>query len=100
MFFQSQLRETRSIAVWLAAVVATLYVIRLAGLYRSWVCSEFSRRFARIVGATAVGGLVMIAPGWQAGFPSTAPFGPAIEGAIAASFLMIAPRWRLRRWLK
>jgi exopolysaccharide biosynthesis polyprenyl glycosylphosphotransferase len=100
MFFQSQLRETRSVAVWLAAVVATLYVIKLAGLYRSWVCSEFSRQAARIVGATAVGGLVLIAAGWLAGFLSTAPFGPAIEGAIAASFLMIALRWRFRRWLK
>jgi len=100
MFFQSQLRETRSVAVWLAAVVATLYVIKLAGLYRSWVCSEFSRQAARIVGATAVGGLVLIAAGWLAGFLSTAPFGPAIEGAIAASFLMIVLRWRFRRWLK
>ncbi len=100
MFFQSQLRETRSVAVWLAAVVATLYVIKLAGLYRSWVCSEFSRQAARIVGATAVGGFVLIVAGWLSGFLSTAPFGPAVEGAIAASFLMIALRWRFRRWLK
>jgi len=100
MFFQSQLRETRSVAVWLAAVVATLYVIKLAGLYRSWVCSEFSRQAARIIGATAVGGLVLIAAGWLAGFLSTVPAGPAIEGAITASFLMIALRWRFRRWLK
>ncbi|HET9969568.1 MAG TPA: exopolysaccharide biosynthesis polyprenyl glycosylphosphotransferase [Streptosporangiaceae bacterium] len=100
MFFQSQLRETRSAAVWLAAVVATLYVIKLAGLYRSWVCSEFSRQAARIVGATAMGGFVLIAAGWLAGFLSTAPFGPAVEGAIAASFLVIVLRWRFRRWLK
>lgn len=100
MLFQSQLRPDRSIAVWLAAVVSTLYVIKLAGLYRSWVCSEFSRQAARIIGATGVGAFVLVAAGWLAGFLSTVPVGPAVEGAIGASFLMIALRWRFRRWLK
>ena len=70
MLFQSQLRPDQSVAVWLAAVVSTLAVIKYAGLYRSWVCSEFSRQTARIIGATAVGGFVLAASGWLAGLVS------------------------------
>ena len=49
MFFQSQLRPDRSVAVSLAAIVSTLVVIKFLGLYQSWVCSEFSRQAARII---------------------------------------------------
>ena len=67
MLFQSRLRPDQSVAVWLAAAVSTLAVIQMAGLYRSWVCSEFSRQAARIIAATAVGGFVLAASGWLAG---------------------------------
>ena len=74
MLFQSRLRPDQSVAVWLAAVVSTLVVIQMARLYRSWVCSEFSRQAARIIGATAVGGFVLAASGWLAG--SSRPYPP------------------------
>ena len=69
MLFQSQLRPDQSVAVLLAAAVSTLAVIQMAGLYRSWVCSEFSRQAARIIAATAVGGSVLAAAGWLAAGP-------------------------------
>ncbi len=100
MLFQSQLRPDRSVAVFLVAAVATLAVIRRAGLYRPWVGSEFSRQAARIISATAIGAFVLAASGWLAGFVSTAPVVPAVEGAVAAAILMIGLRWRFRRWLK
>ena len=101
LFFQSQLRPNQSVAVWLAAAVSTLAVIKYAGLYRSWVCSEFSRQAARIIAATAVGGCVLAAAGWLAAGPVwITPVGPAVEGAVAAAVLMIVLRWRYRRWLK
>jgi exopolysaccharide biosynthesis polyprenyl glycosylphosphotransferase len=101
LFFQSQLRPDQSVAVWLAAAVSTLAVIKYAGLYRSWVCSEFSRQAARILGATVVGGCVLAAAGWLAAGPAwITPLGPAVEGAVGAAFLMIVLRWRYRRWLK
>ena len=100
MLFQSRLRPDQSVAVWLAAVVSTLAVIKYAGLYRSWVCSEFSRQAVRIIGAAAVGGFVLAASGWLAGSVSAVPAAPALEGAIAAAFLMIVLRWRFRRWLR
>ena len=100
MLFQSQLRPDQSVAVWLAAVVSTLAVIKYAGLYRSWVCSEFSRQAVRIIGAAAVGGFVLAASGWLAGSVSAVPAAPALEGAIAAALLMIVLRWRFRRWLR
>ena len=64
MLFQSQLRPDQSVAVFLVAAVSTLAVIQMAGLYRPWVCSEFSRQAARIIAATAVGGFVLAASGW------------------------------------
>ena len=100
MLYQSQLRPDRSVAAWLAAAVSTLAVIKYAGLYRPWVCSEFSRQAARIIAAAAVGGAVLAATGWQGGSISTAPVAPALEGAVAAAALMIVLRWRYRRWLK
>ena len=101
LFFQSQLRPDQSVAVWLAAAVSTLAVIKYASLYRSWVCSEFSRQAARIIAATAVGGSVLVAAGWLAAGPAwITPVGPAVEGAVAAAVLMIVLRWRYRRWLK
>ena len=56
MFFLSQLRPDQSVAVFLAAAFSTLAVIQKVGLYRPWVCTEFSRQAARIIAATAVGG--------------------------------------------
>ena len=73
MLFQSRLRPDQSVAVLLAAAVSTLAVIQRAGLYRPWVCSEFSRQAARIIAATAVGGFVLAASGWLAGSVSAAP---------------------------
>jgi exopolysaccharide biosynthesis polyprenyl glycosylphosphotransferase len=101
MLFQSLLRPDQSVVVFLAAAVATLAVIQMAGLYRSWVCSEFSRQAARIIGATAVGGSVMVAAGLLAAGPATdTPVAPALEGMVGAAVLMIVLRWRYRRWLR
>ncbi len=100
MLFQSRLRPDQSVAVPLAAAVSTLVVIQMAGLYRSWVCSEFSRQAARIIAATAVGGCVLAASGWLAGSVSAVPAAPAAEGAAAAAALVIVLRWRYRRWLR
>jgi len=100
LFFQSRLRPDQSVAVFLAAAVSTLAVIQMAGLYQSWVCSEFSRQAARIIAATAVGGFALAAPGWLAGTFSAIPAAPAAEGALAAAALMIVLRWRYRRWLR
>jgi exopolysaccharide biosynthesis polyprenyl glycosylphosphotransferase len=101
MLFQSRLRPDQSVAVFLAAAVSTLAVIQMAGLYRSWVCSEFSRQAVRIIAATAVGGSVLAASGWLATGPiSVTPAAPAAEGVVAAALLMIVLRWRYRRWLK
>jgi exopolysaccharide biosynthesis polyprenyl glycosylphosphotransferase len=100
LFFQSRLHPDQSVAVFAAATVSTLAVIQMAGLYRSWVCSEFSRQAARIIAATAVGGFALAAPGWLAGTFSAVPAAPAAEGALAAAALMIVLRWRYRRWLK
>jgi len=101
MLFQSRLRPDQSVAVFLAAGVSTLAVIQMAGLYRSWVCSEFSRQAVRIIAATAVGGSVLAASGWLATGPiSVTPTAPAAEGVVAAAVLTIVLRWRYRRWLK
>ena len=100
MLYQSQLRPDRSVAVFLVAAVSTLAVIHKMGLYRPWVCTEFSSQAARIIGATAVGGFVLAATGWLAGYVSTAPVAPALEGAVGAAALMIVLRWRFRRSLK
>ena len=100
MLFQSRLRPDQSAAVWLAAAVSTLVVIKMTGLYRSWICSEFSRQAARIMAATAVGGFVLAAAGWLAGTLAAEPAAPAAEGAVGAAVLMIVLRWRFRRWLK
>ena len=100
MPFQSQLRPDQSAVVWLAAVVSTLVVIQMAGLYRSWVCSEFSRQASRIVAATAVGGFALSVTGWLAGSISAVPAAPAVEGAVCAAVLIIVLRWRYGRWLK
>jgi|GEM_PF-5566184 len=97
MLFQSRLRPDQSVAVSVAAAVSTLAVIQMARLYRSSVCSEFSRQAVRIIGAAAVGGCVLAASGWLAGSVSAVP---AAEGAIGAAFLMIVLRWRFRRWLR
>src|SRR5262249_9622154 len=100
LLFQSKLRPDRTVALWLAAAVSTLVVMKMAGLYRSWICSEFSRQAVRIIGATIVGGFALVAAGWLASFLSAAPAAPAAEGAIGAAVLMIVLRWRFRRWLK
>ncbi len=100
MLFQSRLRPDQSAAVSLAAVISTLAVIKMLALYRSWVCSEFSRQAARILAATAAGGCMLAASGWLAGSVSAVPAAPAVEGAVAAAVLMIVLRWRFRRWLK
>ncbi|MGH3165194.1 MAG: sugar transferase [Trebonia sp.] len=100
MFFQSHLRPDKSAVVTLAAVVSALIVIKILGLYRSWVCSDFSRQAARIIAATAVGGAVLTASGWLAGSLVAVPAGPAVEGAVGAAAAMIVLRWRFRRWLK
>jgi exopolysaccharide biosynthesis polyprenyl glycosylphosphotransferase len=100
MLFQSRLRPDQSAAVFVAAAVSTLAVIHMAGLYRSWVCSEFSRQAARIIAATAVGGFALAAPGWLAGTFSAVAAPPAAEGTAAAAALMIVLRWRYRRWLR
>ncbi len=97
MLFQSQLRPDQSGVVWLAAVVSTLVLIQMAGLYQSWVCSEFSRQAARIIAATAVGGFALSAAGWLAGSFSA---GPALEGWVCAAVLIIVLRWHYSRWLK
>ena len=98
---RAELRPDQSVAVFLAAAVSTLAVIQMAGLYRSWVCSEFSRQAVRIIAATAVGGSVLAASGWLATGPiSVTPAAPAAEGVVAAAVLMIVLRWRYRRWLK
>ena len=101
MLFQSKLRSDQSVVVFLAAAVSTLVVIQMAGLYRSWVCSEFSRQAARIVLAAVVGGSVLVAAGVLASGPaSDTPAAAAAEGAVGAAALMIVLRWRYRRWLK
>jgi exopolysaccharide biosynthesis polyprenyl glycosylphosphotransferase len=100
LLFQSRLRPDQTVAVWLAAVVSTLAVIQMARLYRSWVCSEFSRQAARIIGAAVVGGAALAASGWLAGTLAAAPTGPAIEGVLGAAALLIILRWRFSRWLK
>ena len=100
MLFQSRLRPDQSVAVWLAAVVSTLAVIQMGRLYWSWVCSEFSRQAARIIGAAAVGGCVLAAAGWLAGSVSAVPAAPAAEGAVFAAALLIVLRWRFSRWLR
>ena len=100
MLFQSQLRPDHSAGVWLAAAVSTLVVIQMAHLYRSWVCSEFSRQAARIIAATAVGGFVLAASGWLSGDIRSVPAAPAAEGAVGAAVLIIMLRWRFSRWLK
>jgi exopolysaccharide biosynthesis polyprenyl glycosylphosphotransferase len=100
MLFQSRLRPDQTVAVSIAAAVSTLAVIQMARLYRSSVCSEFSRQSVRIIGAAAVGGCVLAASGWLAGSVSAVPAGPAVEGAIGAAFLIIVLRWRFRRWLR
>ena len=100
MLFQSRLRPDQTVAVTTAAAVSTLAVIQMARLYRPSVCSEFSRQAARIIGAAAVGGCVLMASGWLAGSVSAVPVAPAVEGAIGAALLMIVLRWRFRRWLK
>jgi exopolysaccharide biosynthesis polyprenyl glycosylphosphotransferase len=100
MLFQSRLHPDQSVAVFAAAAVSTLAVIQMAGLYRSWVCSEFSRQAARIIAATAVGGFALAAPGWLAGTFSAVPAAPAAEGAAGAAALIIVLRWHFSRWLK
>ena len=101
MLFQSKLRWDQSVVVFLAAAVSTLVVIQMAGLYRSWVCSEFSRQAARIVVAAVVGGSVLVAAGVLAAGPaSDTPAAAAAEGAVGGAILMIMLRWRYRRWLK
>jgi exopolysaccharide biosynthesis polyprenyl glycosylphosphotransferase len=100
MFFQSHLRPDKSVVVSFAAVVSVLVVVKMLGLYRSWVCSEFSRQAARIIAATAVGGVVLAASGWLASSLAALPAAPAAEGAVGAAVLMIVLRWRFRRWLK
>jgi exopolysaccharide biosynthesis polyprenyl glycosylphosphotransferase len=100
MLFQSRLDPGQSVAVFVAAAVSTLALIQVAGLYRFWVCSEFSRQAARIIAATAVGGFALAAPGWLSGTFSAVRAGPAVEAAVAAAALMIVLRWRYRRWLQ
>ena len=101
MLFQSKLRSDQSVVVFLTAAVSTLVVIHTAGLYRSWVCSEFSRQAARIVVAAVVGGSVLVAAGVLASGPaSDTPAAAAAEGAVGGAVLMIVLRWRYRRWLK
>jgi exopolysaccharide biosynthesis polyprenyl glycosylphosphotransferase len=100
MLLQSQLRPDQSVVVWLAAVLSTLVLIQAAGLYRSWVRSEFSRETSRILAATAAGGCVLAASGWLAGSVTAVPVAPAIEGAVWAAVLSIVLRWRYSRWLK
>jgi exopolysaccharide biosynthesis polyprenyl glycosylphosphotransferase len=100
MLFMSRLRPDQSVAVWLAAAVSTLVVIKTAGLYRSWICREFSRQAARIMAAAAVGGFALAAAGWLAGSLSAEPAAPAAVGAVGAAALMIVLRWHFRRWLK
>lgn len=100
MLLQSNLHPDKSVVVSLAAVVSTLIVIKMLGLYRSWVNSEFSRQAVRIIEATAVGGAVLVAAGWLAGSLVALPAAPAAEGAAGAAVLMIVLRWRFRRWLK
>ncbi len=100
MLLQSELRPDQSVVVWLAAVLSTLVVIHAAGLYRSWVCSEFSRQASRIMGATVAGGCVLAASGWLAGSVSAVPAAPAVEGAVWAAVLSIVLRWRYGRWLR
>jgi exopolysaccharide biosynthesis polyprenyl glycosylphosphotransferase len=101
MLLQSKLRSDQSAVVFLAAAISTLVVIQMAGLYRSWVCSEFSRQAARLIAATAVGGIVLMAAGLLASGPaSDTPVAPAIEGTVGAAVLMIVLRWRYRRWLR
>jgi exopolysaccharide biosynthesis polyprenyl glycosylphosphotransferase len=100
MLLQSRFPLDRAVAMWLAAAVSTLAVLQMLGLYRSWVCSEFSRQAARIIAAAAVGGFALAACGWLAGTISVVPAGPATVGALCAAALMIVLRWRYRRWLK
>ena len=100
MLFQSKLRPDQSAVVSLAAIVSTLVVIQTARLYRSSVCSEFSRQGVRIIWASAVGGIALVASGWLAGTSAAVPAAPALEGAVGSAFLMLVLRWRFRRWLK
>jgi exopolysaccharide biosynthesis polyprenyl glycosylphosphotransferase len=100
MLFQSYLRPAKSVVVTLAAIVSVLIVIKMLGLYRSWVCSEFPRQAARIIAAAVVGGAVLAGTGWLAGSLVALPAAPAAEGAAGGAILVIILRWRYRRWLK
>src|ERR1700691_1796265 len=68
LLVESRLRPDRTVAVWLAAAVSTLVVMKMAGLYRSWIPYEFSRQAVRIIAATIVGGFALVAAGWLASF--------------------------------
>jgi exopolysaccharide biosynthesis polyprenyl glycosylphosphotransferase len=100
MLLQSQLRPDKSVVVSLAAIASALIAIKMLGLYRSWVNSEFSRQAVRIIQAASVGGVVLVAAGWLAGSLVALPAAPAVEGTAGAAVLMIVLRWRFRRWLK
>jgi exopolysaccharide biosynthesis polyprenyl glycosylphosphotransferase len=100
MLFQSVLRPDHSVVVWLAAAVSTLAVLQMTHLYRSWVCSEFSRQAARIIAAAVAGGFALAAAGWLSGDIASVPAAPAAEGTVGAAVLIIVLRWRFGRWLK
>ena len=100
VLFQSQLRPDQSAVVWLVAVVSTLVIIQMAGLYRSWVCSEFSRQASRLMAAALVGGCALAVSGWLAGGVTGVPAAPAIEGTAGVAVLSVMARWRYGRWLK
>ena len=100
MLFQSRLNPNHSVGVWLAAVISTLAAMQMGRLYQPWVCSEFSRQAARIIAATAVGGVVLAASGWLSGDRFSVPAAPAVEGTICAAALIIVLRWRFSRSLK
>ena len=68
MLLQSHLKPDKSVVVSFAAIVSVLLVIKWLGLYRSWVCSEYSRQAARIIGGHSGGRLSCSSP--PAGWPS------------------------------
>lgn len=93
----SRITVDREIAASVAAVVATLAVLQMVGLYRSWVCSDFSRQTLRAALAAGAGAVVLVGSNWLAG---TVSVPPALEGAASAAALIVLMRWRFTRWLR
>jgi exopolysaccharide biosynthesis polyprenyl glycosylphosphotransferase len=80
-----------------AAILASLAAMQMAGLYRSLVCGLHSRDVVRVLFAALVGGLVFVACDWLAGAGAA---GVGLAGTGSSAVLILTFRWRFGRWLK